>query len=252
MPPRARAVTSPSPSRPSPGVAKAKEAQHRALFNQLDTDKSGYLDASEIQAALIEMNGGANAALTGAQVQMMIAEADTDDDGQVDFDEFCKVLAISKKWQAVESSYMDTVFNVVDGFAKPVQQAVRDNTVVNVVHAVSGDLLSCPSFFSRCAASAVGTFVLILTGFGLLGILPLVAMAKSRGHLGHWLFGYCVVSRTRSHRHCLALLRYRSLPLARLPRSRTPHILTPPLLSRDPSQARTPSLSALSASSFAT
>ena len=77
-----------SPARERLSAASAAlVAQNKALFDQLDTNGSGTLDAMEIQTALIAMNGGSNAAMTGAQVLMMIAEADTDGDGEVDYNE---------------------------------------------------------------------------------------------------------------------------------------------------------------------
>ena len=48
------------------------------------------------------------------------------------------VVQISKTWKLVEAGYLDTLFNVINHIAAPVQHAVRTNTVVEIVQIGEG------------------------------------------------------------------------------------------------------------------
>ena len=63
------------------------------------------------------------------------------DAGRVSFEEFVAVVQISKTWKLVEAGYLDTLFNVINHIAAPVQHAVRTNTVVEIVQIVEGALI---------------------------------------------------------------------------------------------------------------
>ena len=60
------------------------------------------------------------------------------DAGRVSFEEFVAVVQISKTWKLVEAGYLDTLFNVINHIAAPVQHAVRTNTVVEIVQIGEG------------------------------------------------------------------------------------------------------------------
>ena len=48
------------------------------------------------------------------------------------------MVQISKTWKLVEAGYLDTLFNVINHIAAPVQHAVRTNTVVEIVQIGEG------------------------------------------------------------------------------------------------------------------
>ncbi|KAL7081155.1 hypothetical protein ACP275_14G021600 [Erythranthe tilingii] len=60
----------------------------KEAFKVFDKDQNGYISANELRQVL--MNLGEK--LTDEEVQQMIREADLDGDGQVNFDEFVKMM----------------------------------------------------------------------------------------------------------------------------------------------------------------
>lgn len=59
------------------------------LFNLMDQDKSGLLDANEVKEFL---NFFSNAAISDQQVQQFISMSDSDKDGKLSFNEIMKIL----------------------------------------------------------------------------------------------------------------------------------------------------------------
>lgn len=124
-----------------------------------DTDDSGFLELNEIHAAL-HCTGKGGTLRTNSQVQSLLTEADTNNDGVVDFDEFVKVMEISKKWQAVRVGYGETAFNVAKEFFAPFHRAVRNHTAV-YHHDLAGGrgVMAAPSLPARFVAGAFGLYV---------------------------------------------------------------------------------------------
>ena len=60
----------------------------RAAFDAFDTDGSGFLDKSELKNAFKDFKGG----LTDAEVDVLMAAADTNGDGEVSFEEFVALV----------------------------------------------------------------------------------------------------------------------------------------------------------------
>ncbi|CAN6328718.1 unnamed protein product [Urochloa humidicola] len=70
---------------------KEEEEEMREAFSVFDEDGDGYISAAELQAMLARM--GLPEAACMARVCDMIAAADRDSDGRVDFDEFKAMMA---------------------------------------------------------------------------------------------------------------------------------------------------------------
>ncbi|KAI5397774.1 Calmodulin-3, variant 2 [Lathyrus oleraceus] len=64
------------------------EEELREAFKVFDKDQNGYISASELRHVM--MNLGEK--LSDEEVKQMIKEADMDGDGQVDYDEFVKMM----------------------------------------------------------------------------------------------------------------------------------------------------------------
>jgi len=60
----------------------------RVVFNSFDTDGSGFLDKNELKNAFKNFKGG----LTDAEIDALMAEADTNGDGKVSFEEFTALI----------------------------------------------------------------------------------------------------------------------------------------------------------------
>uniref|UniRef100_A0A0D9WF14 EF-hand domain-containing protein n=1 Tax=Leersia perrieri TaxID=77586 RepID=A0A0D9WF14_9ORYZ len=69
----------------------AAEEEMREAFGVFDEDGDGYISAAELQAVLSRM--GVPEAACMARVRDMIAAADRDSDGRVDYDEFKAMMA---------------------------------------------------------------------------------------------------------------------------------------------------------------
>lgn len=66
------------------------------VFNQLDVDKSGALDKSEVKTGLIKL-GFAESSTTDDMVDSMVASVDTDGDGKVNIEEFAQLFKEGEK-----------------------------------------------------------------------------------------------------------------------------------------------------------
>lgn len=60
----------------------------REAFKVFDKDQNGYISAAELRHVMINLGEK----LTEEEVEMMIKEADTDGDGQVNYEEFVKMM----------------------------------------------------------------------------------------------------------------------------------------------------------------
>ncbi|CAN8258419.1 unnamed protein product [Cochlearia groenlandica] len=64
------------------------EEELKEAFKVFDKDQNGYISANELRHAMINLGDK----LTDEEVNQMIKEADLDGDGQVNFDEFVKMM----------------------------------------------------------------------------------------------------------------------------------------------------------------
>ncbi|XP_057959223.1 calmodulin-like protein 11 [Malania oleifera] len=64
------------------------EEELREAFKVFDKDQNGYISASELRQVMINLGEK----LTDEEVEQMINEADLDGDGQVNYDEFVKMM----------------------------------------------------------------------------------------------------------------------------------------------------------------
>jgi calmodulin len=67
-------------------IAKAREVEE--MFRIFDKDRNGFISAAELRHIMFNLGEE----LTDEEVDEMIREADIDGDGQINYDEFCKVL----------------------------------------------------------------------------------------------------------------------------------------------------------------
>ncbi|KAG2622011.1 calmodulin-like protein 5 [Panicum virgatum] len=63
----------------------------REAFKVFDKDQNGYISATELRHVMINLGEK----LTDEEVEQMIREADLDGDGQVDYDEFVRMMMLS-------------------------------------------------------------------------------------------------------------------------------------------------------------
>ncbi|GAA0139183.1 calmodulin-related [Lithospermum erythrorhizon] len=64
------------------------EEELKEAFKVFDKDQNGYISASELRHVMINLGEK----LTDEEVEQMIREADLDGDGQVNYDEFVKMM----------------------------------------------------------------------------------------------------------------------------------------------------------------
>ena len=82
-------------------LSHTQVGEFRAVFQSIDTDNSGDVDARELRVAL-EKEGGTK--LSQQEAQELIAKADTDGDGKLSFDEFLAAMASkSPGWERIWS-----------------------------------------------------------------------------------------------------------------------------------------------------
>jgi Ca2+-binding EF-hand superfamily protein len=60
----------------------------RVVFDSFDTNRSGFLDKNELANAFNNFKGG----LTAEEVAQLMADADTNGDGKVSFEEFAALI----------------------------------------------------------------------------------------------------------------------------------------------------------------
>ncbi len=102
------------------GLVREKERGLRAVFEALDTDKSGYLDESELRDALASLNMPYD---EGA-VRRLMRRIDSNGDGKISFSEFRAVLLLVPDYSL--AAVMDywaqaVVLNDDEGIAAPTQ-----------------------------------------------------------------------------------------------------------------------------------
>jgi Ca2+-binding EF-hand superfamily protein len=86
----------------SKGTGAQDDVDLGALFNAIDRDGSGTIDTGELYVSMKQSFSDLN--LTVEDVQSMMAKADLNDDGVIDFDEFCIIMGDAKKHAEVKSA----------------------------------------------------------------------------------------------------------------------------------------------------
>ena len=105
-------------------------AELRKIFDMIDTDGSGSVDQAELEenAHLLGFNK-----LTKYEIAELLAEADLDGDGEMDFDEFTKAVAVAResgsKWRnasvlAIATKRYNNVLKASDQLFSPLQRMV--------------------------------------------------------------------------------------------------------------------------------
>mmetsp|Transcript_4592 Transcript_4592/g.12777 ORF Transcript_4592/g.12777 Transcript_4592/m.12777 type:complete len:526 (+) Transcript_4592:190-1767(+) len=64
-----------------------KEENLRAAFEHFDADNSGYITREELQSSLSKVEG-----LSSEQVEVILQDVDKDNDGKIDYEEFCQMM----------------------------------------------------------------------------------------------------------------------------------------------------------------
>ncbi|RLM98436.1 uncharacterized protein C2845_PM06G33360 [Panicum miliaceum] len=72
-------------------AAADPDEELREAFKVFDKDQNGYISAAELRHVMINLGEK----LTDEEVEQMIREADVDGDGQVNYDEFVRMMMLS-------------------------------------------------------------------------------------------------------------------------------------------------------------
>ena len=64
-----------------------KEENLRKAFEHFDADNSGYITRDELESSLSKMEG-----LDAGQIELILADVDKDNDGKIDYEEFCTMM----------------------------------------------------------------------------------------------------------------------------------------------------------------
>jgi len=79
------------------------EEELKEAFRVFDKDQNGFISAAELRHVMTNLGEK----LTDEEVDEMIREADVDGDGQINYDEFVKVMMA--KWELINSTYLNSV-----------------------------------------------------------------------------------------------------------------------------------------------
>uniref|UniRef100_A0A5B7BSJ3 Putative calmodulin-7-like isoform X2 n=1 Tax=Davidia involucrata TaxID=16924 RepID=A0A5B7BSJ3_DAVIN len=92
------------------------EEELKEAFRVFDKDQNGFISAAELRHVMTNLGEK----LTDEEVDEMIREADVDGDGQINYEEFVKVMMAKRKRRAVERRHnsMDSKNGKVTGSKK--------------------------------------------------------------------------------------------------------------------------------------
>ena len=156
----------------APRARKGSASMYEGIFDRIDTDHSGAIDAAELAGALASQFP--EACFTGADVKAMMEEADLNHDGVISFIEFCAVMeraegaashwsrARASLWGHVARSLRETAA-VVHSAAEPLRAIARAHSY----EALDGKRIVTPGL--RFAAGVAATLIR-------LAFLDLIAM----------------------------------------------------------------------------
>eukprot|EP00475_Leptophrys_vorax_P012982 TRINITY_DN1935_c0_g1_i1.p2 TRINITY_DN1935_c0_g1~~TRINITY_DN1935_c0_g1_i1.p2 ORF type:complete len:148 (+),score=50.35 TRINITY_DN1935_c0_g1_i1:107-550(+) len=92
-----------------PKLTEDQLAEYKEAFSLFDTDGSGQIDQQELEK-LFQRLGKAP---SKEQLKAMIAKADIDGDGQISFEEFCRMMSKKDKFVTFETELKEA-FSVFD------------------------------------------------------------------------------------------------------------------------------------------
>ncbi|XP_078182254.1 calmodulin-6-like [Carex rostrata] len=78
---------------------KESEQELREAFRVFDKDQNGFISAAELRHVMTNLGEK----LSDEEVQEMVQEADTDGDGQINYEEFVKVMIAKRRLQRVDT-----------------------------------------------------------------------------------------------------------------------------------------------------
>jgi len=99
----------------------------KEMFRHADMDKSGYLDRRELKSVFVQLR--TDLGLSDSDIRLLMAEADENDDGVIDYEEFCHVAV-----DVLESIYnkmdyeAELAYRMVDARQDASQQLLRGMT----------------------------------------------------------------------------------------------------------------------------
>ncbi|KAJ1686736.1 hypothetical protein LUZ63_018126 [Rhynchospora breviuscula] len=79
---------------------KESEDELREAFRVFDKDQNGFISGAELRHVMTNLGEK----LTDEEVQEMVREADTDGDGQINYDEFVKVMIAKRRLKRLETA----------------------------------------------------------------------------------------------------------------------------------------------------
>ncbi|KAL8166304.1 hypothetical protein V2J09_007803 [Rumex salicifolius] len=91
------------------GLSHQRLHDIKEAFELYDTDNSGYIDAKELHVAMSALGSE----MTEEQINQLIADADEDGNGVLDFDEFCYIMTA----QSIERETKEQItraFSLID------------------------------------------------------------------------------------------------------------------------------------------
>ena len=161
MPRRSSPLSPPSFLFSPPTPFLPPHAEVRTIFQAVDTDKSGVIDAIELQNALVK--GGFQLSLTSAAV--LIRLHDSDGDGKVNFNEF---FGLHKFLAQVQQAY-------VNASGSPTATQIHSGQVKNALDALGYNWIDPPAFTAMCVAFDPNRDQM----FGLTEFIAMVAFLKT-------------------------------------------------------------------------